>query len=265
MDSRTVRPTVNMQGRSAARSPAVPPETIDDAPLTIDVASSLMGRLGFLAFRTPPGVRMPDSCLMVLIRDRPTLEHFDPEVVTYWRMAEGHGQPDSVDLSALHPTPRSFSWGRIQITDRLGMRNSFVTFGGQLSTEPMGAGALLAIFRSPAPILRLPGHSQRADRLAEEAMAFFGRLVPHLWSPSIEALVGYATPEVLWAAFLLDERDRLTRARGRLDGRGLAKVPVWRGLRDLGGERPEVLAAARQLLEAIASATPPGERPPQMW
>ena len=121
------------------------------------------------------------------------------------------------------------------------------------ATDYDGPGAVLVIFRSPAPILRLPGHSQRADRLAEEALAFFGRLVPHLWNPEVEALVGAAAPEVLWAAFLLDEQDRLTRAHGRLDG--TQNAPVWLGLRDLARQRPEVIAAARRLLDAVSPAT----------
>jgi hypothetical protein len=198
---------------------------------------------------------------MALIRDRPTFAHFDPEVVTYWTMVDGHGQPAVVDLTTRSALPRGFSWGRIQISDRLGMRNSFVTFGGQLTTEGMGPTAVLVIFRSPAPILRLPGHSQRADHLAGEALSFFGRLVPHLWSPSIEAQVGYAAPDVLWAAFLLDERDRLLKARRRLDERGVADASVWRALRDLAGQRPDVVAAAGRLLDAVSLATPSMERP----
>ena len=67
------------------------PEAIDDPPLTLDVASRLMADLGFLAFRTPPGTQTPDSCLMAMIRERPTRRHFDPEVVTYWASRGGRG------------------------------------------------------------------------------------------------------------------------------------------------------------------------------
>ncbi|HET9416058.1 MAG TPA: hypothetical protein VFP30_00820 [Candidatus Limnocylindria bacterium] len=234
-----------------------PPATIDDPPLTVDEASALMADFGFVAFRTPPGDDMPDSCLMVLIRERPTFQHFDPEVVTYWTMSNGHGRPATIDRGTGHSGERSFSWGRIQVSDRLGVRNSFVTFGGQLRAENVGPGALLVIFRSPAPILRLQGHSQHADRLAEEAMAFFGRLVPKLWSPDVEAGIGRAPPEVLWASFLLDERERLVLAHGRLDG--VESLPLWPSLRKLASERPDVLAAARRVLQAASMGTAPGE------
>lgn len=227
-----------------------PPETIDDAPLTVGAASALMARLGFVAFRTPPGARIPDSCLMALLRDAPTLAHFDPEVVSYWTIANGHGRPATVDLTT-RPALREFSWGRIQISDRLGMRNSFVTFGGQLTTEAIGAGIVLAIFRSPAPILRLPGHSQHGDRLAAQALAFFGRLVPHLWASTMEAQVGRAAADVLWAAFLIHEQDRRIMARGRLGDGDANADAVWRGLRELTRERPEVVAAGRRMLEAL--------------
>ena len=43
-----------MNRRRDVRTPG-PPESIDDAPLSVDEASVLMSDLGFIAFRTPPG------------------------------------------------------------------------------------------------------------------------------------------------------------------------------------------------------------------
>lgn len=234
-----------------------PPETIDDDPLTIDAASELMARLGFIAFRTPPAARMPDSCLMALLRDTPTFAHFDPEAVSYWSFEAGHGGLATIEVTTRPPLSHPFSWGRIRISDRLGMRNSFVTFGGQLTAEAMGPGALLVIFRSPVPILRLPGHSQRADHLAEEAIAFFGRLLPRLWDSTMEQLVGGAAPEALWAAFLLHERERGETPNRLFDEADRVKSRVWRGLRQLSVERPDALAGGRRMLHALGLSASP--------
>ena len=187
-----------------------PPESIEQPALTIDEAAHLMATLGFAAFRTPPDAAVPDSCLMVMIRDAPTRRHFDPDSVTYWVIDVGQGRTELADRGIPTPISRPYSWGRIRLVDRLGARNSFVSFGGWLTGERVGRDALLLIFRSTAPILRLPGHSQQPDHLSDEIVAFFGRLVPPLWSsPTDERLVGSLAPEALYAAFLLDEARRL--------------------------------------------------------
>ena len=228
------------------------PEAIDDPPLTAEAASELMARFGFVAFRAPPDASMPDSCLMVILRDTPTFAHFDPEVAIIWAFEQGRGHLDQIGRAMRAPLSRPFSWGRIRLVDRLGKRNSFVAFGGQLTADPVGRDALLLIFRSPAPILRLPGHSQRADRLAEEVVSFFGRLVPRFWdSPTAEQLAGAAAPEALYAAFLLHGQARSARsstARDTLDG---GRSAVRRHLELLGRERPTDLAAGRRLLECL--------------
>ena len=56
-----------------------------------------MADLGFVAFRTPPGMPVPDSCLMVMIRDAPTRRHFDPETVSYWVIDERARATELVD------------------------------------------------------------------------------------------------------------------------------------------------------------------------
>jgi hypothetical protein len=197
-------------GANASIRIALPPESFEQPAVTIDEAAGLMADLGFVAFRTPPDVAVPDSCLMVMIRDAPTRRHFDPETVSYWVIDNGQGRTELADRGTRTPLSRPYSWGRIRLVDRLRARNSFVSFGGWLTCERVGSDALLLIFRSPAPILRLPGHSQQRDRLSDEVLAFFGRVVPRLWSSSAdEQLVGSLPPEAFYAAFLLNEAGRL--------------------------------------------------------
>ena len=189
---------------------------------------------------------------MAMVRDVPTRRHFDPETVSYWVMENGHGQTEFVDRDAPTPISRAFSWGRIRVVDRLGMRNSFVTFGGWLSGERVGRDALLLIFHSPAPILRLPGHSQHRDRLSDDVLSFFGRLVPRMWSdPRHERLVGSLPPEALYAAFLIHE------AR-RVNGSIRLREAFAEDVHSLADEldrmvrcRPDAITAGRELLELL--------------
>ena len=209
-----------------------------------------MARFGFVTFSTPPGSATPDSCLMAILRDRPTLVHFDPESVSYWTFEDGHGQARSIDL-ATPPMSRLFSWGRIEIRDRHGARNCFVSFGGDLTAERVGPDTVLVIFRSPAPILRLSGHSQRPDELARDVAAFFARTRPRLWdSIALEQRVGRLGPEALWAAFVLHEHARLDRSNEAVT-ESSATRPVRRALGDLVRERPGAIVAGRALLRDL--------------
>jgi hypothetical protein len=255
MDERTRRSRT--RGTRDRAPIALPPESIEQPALTIDEAAGLMADLGFVAFRTPPGAEVTDSCLMAIIRDTPTRRHFDPEIVSYWVTAGGHGQTELVDRDARTPISRRFSWGRIRLVDRLGMRNSFVSFGGWLTGERVGADALLLIFRSPAPILRLPGHSQQSDHLSDDALSFFGRLIPRLWSnPAHESVVGSVPPEDLYAAFLIHEAGRLHRSDSLR-----ASIPddaraLLRDLELAERKRPDSLAAGRELLSLLGLEPP---------
>ena len=85
--------TRRLMGDSAAITP--PPESIEQPALTIDEAANLMAVLGFVAFRTPPDEAVPDSCLMVMIRDAPTRRHFDPETASFWVLDNGRGRTTS--------------------------------------------------------------------------------------------------------------------------------------------------------------------------
>ena len=231
---------------------AGPPESIEHPALTVQDAADLMADLGFVAFRTPPGAEVMDSCLMAMIRDAPTRRHFDPETVSYWVIGGGHGHTELVDRDTLTPISRPFSWGRIRLVDRLGKRNSFVSFGGWLTGERVGADALLLIFRSSAPILRLAGHSQERDHLSDDAMSFFGRLIPRLWSsPAHEQLVGALPCDALYAAFLLHTAERVHRSAPLRDAIPDDARALVRELELAERHRPDALAAGREVLALL--------------
>jgi hypothetical protein len=214
-----------------------------------------MGTLGFVAFRTPPGAAMPDSCLMAMLRAAPTLRHFDPEAASFWVNDDAAGSLALVDRDTATPMTRRFSWGRIRLVDRLDARNSFVTFGGMLHAEQVGADATLLVFRSTAPILRLRGHSQRADAIADAVLSFFGRIVPRLWDePTLEQRIAMDGPEALYAAFLLHSRQRISSSNLLRDAIGDETARIDQALRAMAAHRPTALAAGRQLCEALALA-----------
>jgi hypothetical protein len=231
-----------------------PPESIESQPIDVEDASRLMVDLGFVAFRTPAGAAAPDSCLMVMIHDEPTGRHFDTEVITYWGASAGRGHLLALDRTATLPLSRDYSWGRIRIVDRFGAQNAFVSFGGTLTGESISDHAHLFIFRSPAIILRLPGHSQREDRLAEEAVSFFGRVIPHLWRADAERDLSSRDPLDLYAAFLLHTRAELAASLALREALGAEEQVLHRELRALEARGPGRMEAGRALLAALGIA-----------
>lgn len=177
-----------------------------DAPA--DVAER-MAHLGFL-LEAPSAERPGEAQLTVAFRDRPTLEHFDPELVTFWRTGEDRrGHAADLTIETRTPLRAEFSWGRIEVVDRLGVENVFATLGGELSMDRVRAGLAIAVFTSPGPILRLGGHSQDVDRVALELGAFFGRImVPIDFEPGVEQAISAATPLERYAAFVAFEQAR---------------------------------------------------------
>jgi hypothetical protein len=247
--------------RSDPLTATTPPETIDEAAISVDRAARLMADLGFVAFRTPPDTPMPGSCLMAVIRDTPTRTHFDPEVATFWVLQEGHGRLQSVDRATSVPHAEPYSWGRILLVDRYGMRNGFVSFGGLLTIDRVGPDARLLIFRSPAPILRLRGHSQRQDRLADDVLAFFARLAPRLWTtPLAERFVATTAPEILYAAFLLHEPARRPRSTAPDPVPWEETATLRRELEQMARSLPELLTAGRALLVGLGLAPDGAQR-----
>ncbi len=172
-------------------------------------AASDLARLGFeLRDGSQPGTT-PGPRLLVALRDAPTLQHFDPEEVTFWEVHLGRGRLVSLDRRRPLPCTQPFSWGRLQVADRIPETNQFLTFGGTLVADAADAHQMFVAFVSKAPIVRWAGHSQGVDPLVDEIGAFFARLmVPIDFEPEAEAHIAQADPEALYAVFLHDAANR---------------------------------------------------------
>jgi hypothetical protein len=228
-----------------------PPEQVADAAISLDEAAGLMARFGFVALRTPPGDPMPDACLMAAIRGQPTGRHFDPEIASYWVHDDRVAHLELIDEHSDPGGITRFSWGPIRLTDRFGVRNSFVAFGGSVHAERIDPDVLLLIFRSRAPILRLAGHSQRRDRAADEVLSFFARLIPRLWSAPAERMVAACTPEVLYAAFLRHTVLRMATSVHLREAISDEALAIGGELAILAARRPADVAAGQRFLDAL--------------
>jgi hypothetical protein len=181
-------------------------------------AARLLAGLGFQLVEPDTTIGDETSHLLVAIRPVPTLKHFDPESIEYWITEGARGRAARLDRDSRLPLASGFSWGRIALTDRLGVRNEFLSFGGALKAQMNPDATVLVDFGSHAPILRWSGHSQGTDPLAAEVGAFVGRLkVPIDFVPGAEAMMAKAAPEALYCAFIQSVRERLARARGPRD------------------------------------------------
>ena len=181
-------------------------------------AARLLAGLGFQLVEPDRTIADETSHLLVAIRPVPTLKHFDPESIDYWITEGARGRAARLDRETRLPLACGFSWGRIALTDRLGVRNEFLSFGGALKAQVNPDATVLVDFGSHAPILRWSGHSQATDPLAAEVGAFVGRLkVPIDFVPGAEALIAKAAPEALYCAFIQSVRERLARARSLRD------------------------------------------------
>ncbi len=180
-----------------------------DSTRWVAEATRLLSSLGFLVVADEHAPARSDSFLLAALRAQPTLHHFDPEEISYWVADQGRGRRARLDLETAAPPESSYSWGLIRLADRLGVRNEFLSFGGKLRVRPLDATTTAVAFASPAPILRLAGHSQGLDPLSPEVGSFLGRLkVPIDFIPGAEARIAAAPPAVLYAAFVQDLRDR---------------------------------------------------------
>jgi hypothetical protein len=184
-----------------------------DAP-DLQAAAGRLAHLGFLLVSPfpPAGERGEPSELVVAIHRRPTLAHFDPELIRYWHTgADRRGHPEQLEMTSSLPLQGGYSWGKIEVVDRLGVENAFVTMGGHMLADRVADDdeVVAAIFRSEAPILRMGGHSQAADVVALEMAAFFGRMmVPIDFHPGAEEALAAADPMTRYAAFVAFERAR---------------------------------------------------------
>jgi hypothetical protein len=205
---------MNLLAPAAAMPGATLPPfaALDAGPDWSGPAASLLANLGFTLINgSRPAVR--GSHLLVALRPQPTLRHFDPEAVTFYEPAGDKARQATVERSsALERSARRVLWGHVHVVDRLGEENRFLTFGGTLRAAELREDQedlVVLDLLSPGPIIRWGGHSQGTDALTGVMGAFFGRLiVPIDFNPGTEARVDRASPEVLYAAFLLDLADR---------------------------------------------------------
>ncbi len=194
--------------------PTDPRSPIPDDAGWLEGAGRILSGLGFELIEPDRAQADETSHLLVALRPQPTLQHFDPETVDYWITDGARGRAASLDLESRYPLVSDYAWGRISLTDRLGVKNEFLSFGGALRAQMMADATVLLDFSSHVPILRWSGHSQATDPVASEVGAFFARIkVPIDFVPGAEALVSSAVPRTLYCAFIQHVRERLAQAQ----------------------------------------------------
>ncbi len=181
----------------------------------LEQAGRRLANLGFELVEPDRVAGEDTSHLLVAIRPAATLRHFDPETIDCWTCEAGRGKAARFERETHYPISTDYSWGLISLTDRLGVTNQFLSFGGALRAQVTPDTTVLFDFGSHAPILRGSGHSQSVDPLAAEVGAFFARIkVPIDFVPGAEALVAKASPLTLYCAFIQHVREKLGQARG---------------------------------------------------
>ena len=180
----------------------------------LEGAGRILANLGFELVEPDRTQAEETSHLLVALRPQPTLQHFDPENIDYWTTDGARGHAAGLDREARYPLVSDYAWGRITVTDRLSVKNEFLSFGGALRAQMTADATVLVDFSSHVPILRWSGHSQSTDPLAAEVGAFFARIkVPIDFVPGAEALVSGAVPRTLYCAFVQYVRERLAQAQ----------------------------------------------------
>jgi hypothetical protein len=178
--------------------------------LSIVDAAARVERLGFVVVNGATPGRPGGANLVVALRPTPTEAHFDPELIQYWESAGGRGRLVELTRQSHLPITRPYAWGTIHVVDRLNAFNSFLSFGGTIRVEAVGPALAVAVFASPAPIVRWTGHSQEPDPMAGEVGAFFAEIrVPIDFKPEAEAQIAAATPVTLYAVLLQGLQHRL--------------------------------------------------------
>lgn len=170
--------------------------------ISIVAAARHVERLGFLDVNGTAPQSPGGANLVVALRERPTLTHFDPERVEHWVAEGGKGRPAEITRKTPVPLEHPFAWGTIRVVDRLEVFNSFLTFGGTLRAAEVDATTSIVVLSSHAPILRWTGHSQGVDLSTGEVGAFFARMmIPIDFVPGAEARILAASPVAVYAAF----------------------------------------------------------------
>jgi hypothetical protein len=223
---------------------------------TLDPPTSaqFLSDLGFLLTPDGEGTESP-AYLLVALRERPTLCHFDPERIEYWLEVEGRAHLDTFTRATPLPVDHPFSGGLIRIVDRLEVGNEYVTFGGRLSAARID-GFTVAVFASPAPMLRGGGHSQTEDPSTPSVEAFFARLRAAAGdSVDLERRILRLSPQGRYAAYLADAGEAYRRSQLLQ----LSHPHTWQSLmrqeRRLRAERPSAWAEGLGLLPILRVAS----------
>jgi peptidoglycan hydrolase-like protein with peptidoglycan-binding domain len=175
-------------------------------------AAERLARLGFVVVNGSHPEETGTAQLLVALRSRPTLEHFDTELVEHWTTIGGRGRIEEITRSTPIPRQGTFSWGTIRAVDRVEAFNSFMGFGGDVTLAALDAETTIVVFESPALIVRSTGHSQSVDPLTSEVGAFFARMkVPIDFSPGAEQRIAALSPRALHAAMLASLQRRYAR------------------------------------------------------
>ncbi len=176
--------------------------------LTIADSAARVDRLGFVVVNGATPGRPGGANLIVALRATPSLAHFDPELIQFWETTAGRGRQVELTRRAQPPPKGPYAWGTIRVVDRLNVFNSFLSFGGVLRAEAISLTETLAVFGSPAPIVRWTGHSQEVDPLAGAVGELFARIrVPIDFEPGAEGRIALASPVALYS-ILLDRLER---------------------------------------------------------
>jgi hypothetical protein len=210
------------------------------------LAAPFLANLGFLASSDLPD-RPGPAYLLVSLRETPTLRHYDPEAIDYWVSEGGRGVRRTLTRATPLPIEEAFSWGLVRVVDRLHVTNEYLTFGGRLTAD-MVDGVVVAVFTSPAPILRRGGHSQGVDQGAEPLGAFFSRFLLAVdYGPGFEALAARADPLARYAAFLIDAISRYRSSPTLRSQQPDLRQLLEREARGLRTDHPTEWAAGEQL------------------
>ena len=194
--------------------PTEPRSTLSDDSSWLDGAARILANLGFELVEADRTKADETSHLLVALRPQPTLQHFDADQIDFWTTDVSRGKAANLDRESRFPLTSDYAWGRITVTDRLGVKNEFLSFGGAVRAQMTADATVLVDFSSHVPILRWSGHSQVSDPLAAEVGAFFARIkVPIDFVPGAEPLVSAAVPRTLFCAFIQYVRERLAQAQ----------------------------------------------------
>ena len=224
-------------------------------------AAAELAHLGFvLRDGNQPG-RVPGPRLLVAFRERPTLEHFDPEEVTYWEVHDGRGRRATLAARAssgpsappqVLPVMKRFSCGRIRVTDRVPVSNQVLSFGGTLLADRLDDHTVLTAFVSPAPMFRWAGHSQGLDPFVDEIGSFFARLmVPVDFQEGAETRIAAASPEALYAASIQFADARLNRIAALREADPALDAAVNHEVHRLRADSPIAWAEGGDLLASL--------------